>query len=375
MPMSGQARQHRPSRRSEALSLPVPERPRAVWKAVGQAVLRRATFALGIAILLPATARADAPLNYLITHGSRAQAIAVLAWFTIIVSLVVIAVVTGLLLAGIWRRRAMPDPVLPGRAFVERPQGGIAWIYIGVGATLVVLLITMVWTFATLARTGPTPGPPALRLLVTGHQWWWDVRYLSDDPSQEFTTANEIHIPVGKVIEIQLRGADVIHSFWVPALAGKTDMIPGQQNQTWMDAQRPGIYRGQCGEYCGQQHARMAFEVVADAPDQYEAWRKQQLQPASEPPATAQQGQALFATRCGMCHSVRGTTAGGILGPDLTHIMSRRMIGAASLPNNIGNLAAWIADPQHVKPGNLMPRLDLSGVQLTQVREYVQTLK
>lgn len=327
-------------------------------------------------MLLSGAAYADAPLNYVVTHGSRAQSIAHLLWFSTIVSLAVIVIVTGLLLAGIRRRRATPEPVLPGQALVERPQGGASWIYIGVAATVVVLLITTVWTFGTLARTGPAPGPPALRLLVTGHQWWWEVRYLSDDPSQEFTTANEIHIPVGKVVGVTLRGDDVIHSFWVPALAGKTDVIPGQENKTWIEAQNPGVYRGQCGEYCGQQHAHMAFEVVADPPGQFEVWRRQQLQGAQpDLNGTVQPGLALFTTRCGICHRVRGTTAGGALGPDLTHVMSRRSIGAATLPNNIGNLASWIADPQHIKPGNYMPRLDLSGRQLTQVRQYVETLK
>lgn len=327
-------------------------------------------------MVTPSTAYADAPLNYLVTHGSRAQSIAHLAWFTTIVSIAVIVIITALLLVGIWRRRVTPAPVLPGRALVERPPSGASWIYIGVAATFVVLLVTMVWTFATLAKTGPAPGPAAVRLLVTGHQWWWEVRYLSDDPSEEFTTANEIHIPVGKVVDVTLHGGDVIHSFWVPALAGKTDMIPGQENQTWIEAQNPGVYRGQCGEYCGQQHAHMAFNVIADPPAKFEAWRKQQLQEAPPDPTGAlHPGLALFTTRCGICHSVRGTTAGGVLGPDLTHIMSRHSIGAATLPNNVGNLASWIADPQHIKPGNYMPRLDLSGRQLTQVREYVETLR
>lgn len=339
---------------------------------------RRSILALALPCLLLPTkaASAETPLDYLITHGARADSIAHLAWFSTAVSVLVILIVTALLLVGIFRRRDLPPPALPGMAAIARPQGGISWIYVGVGITTVVLLITTFWTFATLARTGPQPGPAAVRLLITGHQWWWEVRYLADTPSDEFTTANEIHIPVGKVVEVKLRGDDVIHSFWVPKLAGKTDMIPGQENQTWLQADREGVYRGQCGEYCGQQHAHMAFEVVASSTDEFEQWRQQQLQSA---PATSgaalQQGETLFDSRCGICHRVRGTIAGGIVGPDLTHIMSRRAIGAATLPNNRGNLAAWIADPQHTKPGNLMPRLDLSGPQLTLIRQYVETLK
>lgn len=321
-------------------------------------------------------ARADAPLNYMFTHGVRALQISHLAWFTLGVSVLVIVIMIVLVLAGIWRRRPVAPPVLPGEALVERPQGGASWIYVGVGLTTVVLFATMVWTFVTLADISLPPGAAAVRLEITGHQWWWEVRYLSDEPSQEFTTANEIHIPVGKVVSVKLRTADVIHSFWVPALAGKTDLIPGQQNESWLQAEHEGVYRGQCGEYCGDQHAHMGFEVIASPPDQFEQWRKQQLLAANSGQiASAHSGQALFASRCGMCHTVRGTLAGGVVGPDLTHVMSRQKIAAATLRNNPGWLAAWIADPQHIKPGNLMPRLDLSGPQLAAVRDYVQNLK
>ena len=321
-------------------------------------------------------ARADTPLNYMTTAGARADSIAKLAWFTTAVSLLVIIIVTALLLAGIFRRRAWPPPQLPGQAAVARPEGGTSWITIGVGISTIVLVFTTIWTFATLAHTGPQPGPAAVRLQITAHQWWWEVRYLSDKPSEEFTTANEIHIPVGQVVEVKLRGPDVIHSFWVPKLAGKTDVIPGQENQTWLQADHEGVYRGQCGEYCGQQHAHMAFEVIASPPDAYEQWRRKQLQPAQATDSPApDSGQGLFTTRCGICHTVRGSVAGGILGPDLTHVMSRRAIAADTLPNNTGNLAAWIADPQHIKPGNRMPRLALSGEQLALIRQYVETLK
>lgn len=344
-----------------------------------QTAPRRGRLLLGASLLLLTasdTALADAPLNYMFTHGIRAQRISHLTWFMVTVSVLVIVIVTALLLAGIWRRRTMAPPVLPGEALVERPQGGASWIYVGVGLTTIVLFATMVWTFVTLADTSLPPGPAAVRLEITGHQWWWEVRYLSDDPSQQFTTANEIHIPVGKVVSVKLRTADVIHSFWVPALTGKTDLIPGQENESWLQAEHEGIYRGQCAEYCGEQHAHMAFEVVASAPDEFEQWRREQLQSASSNLiASANSGEALFTTRCGICHTVRGTSAGGMVGPDLTHLMSRNKIAAATLPNNSGWLAAWIADPQHIKPGNLMPRLDLSGPQLAAVRDYVRSLK
>jgi cytochrome c oxidase subunit 2 len=322
-------------------------------------------------------ARADAPLTYLVSHGIRAHAIATLTWFMLIVSVAVILIVSGLLLAGIWRRRLSPAAQLPGETIVTRPGGGVSWIYIGVGVSTGVLFATMIWTVVTLADTSyPPPGEPAARLQVTGHQWWWEVRYLNSDPSQEFSTANELRIPVGKIVEVNLRAGDVIHSFWVPALTGKTDLIPGQENKTWIEADRSGIYRGQCGEYCGQQHAHMAFEVIASPPDQFESWRQQQLQPAVQHAQSNPGGSHdLFVAKCGICHTVRGTRAQGILGPDLTHVMSRSKIGAATLPNTPAQLAAWIADPQHIKPGNYMPTLSLSGPEMASIRQYVEKLR
>jgi cytochrome c oxidase subunit 2 len=323
-------------------------------------------------------AHADAPLNYLTSHGIRAHHIVSLTWAMLIVSIVVVVVITVLLVLSLVRGYRRRVAVCSGEAPVERPAGGASWIYLGVGISTLVLFVMMIWTVITLADvTNPPRGEPSISLQVTGHQWWWEVRYLSENASRQFTTANEIHIPAGRTVEVRLRGADVIHSFWVPALTGKTDTIPGQVNKTWLEADRPGIYRGQCAEYCGQQHAHMAFEVIADSPDRFMAWWNDQLQTGA---ATTQDhanadGQNAFVAKCGICHTVRGTQAGGNLGPDLTHVMSRRTIGAASLPNTPGYLSAWIANPQHVKPGNYMPVLNLSGQELASIRSYVQTLK
>jgi cytochrome c oxidase subunit 2 len=321
------------------------------------------------------TAGADAPLNYLTGYGQRAYSVLWLTWGMLAISLIVIVVVTALLLGGIFRRRPGVAPQLPGEAPVERPPGGVGWIYVGVGVTTVVLLATMAWTVGTLAHVSqPVPGPAAVHLQVTGHQWWWEVRYLDGAPDQQFVTANEIHIPVGESVEVKLRGADVIHSFWVPALTGKTDAIPGQINKTWLEADRTGAYRGQCGEYCGHQHAHMAFEVVAEPLAAFRRWRAHQLTSALARTAAAQAGENAFLAKCGVCHTVRGTRAGGVLGPDLTHLMSRRTIAAATLPNKPGYLSAWISDPQHIKPGSYMPRLDLSGAELNRIRDYLATL-
>jgi cytochrome c oxidase subunit 2 len=172
---------------------------------------------------------------------------------------------------------------------------------------------------------------------------------------------------------LKLIGGDVIHSFWVPALGGKTDTIPGQTNITWLQADKPGIYRGQCTEYCGKQHANMAFFVVAEPPQQFEQWRQKQIAPATPSPDLTQ-AVAAFQTRCGVCHTVRGTPAGGKVGPDLTHVMSRGTLAAGTLPNTPGHLAGWIADPQGVKPGNHMPQVDMSGADLNAIRTFLQTL-
>jgi cytochrome c oxidase subunit 2 len=177
-------------------------------------------------------------------------------------------------------------------------------------------------------------------------------------------------------VVIRLHGGDVIHSFWVPQLAGKTDAIPGQQNITWLEADRPGVFRGQCAEYCGAEHAKMGFEVVAQSMADFQRWRLTQLQGAMPPGTPAQQrGYALTIGQCGRCHAIRGTAASARTGPDLTHLMSRRTLAAAMLINNPGSLAGWIEDPQSAKPGALMPAQPLSGPQLNDVTTYLETLK
>lgn len=321
--------------------------------------------------MVPGVAHAEAPLSYLRTHGLRADTATPLLWATLLTSIAVCLIVTALLLAGLWRRRApAPDTA------IARPPGGLAWITIGVGMTTVVLFAITVWTVVSLAAAAKPPTPAAFRVEVTGRQWWWDVRYVGSDPSRGFRTANEIHIPVGTPVDVTLRGGDVIHSFWVPALTGKTDTIPGQINTTWLHAKAPGIYRGQCTEYCGQQHAHMALQVIASVPNEFEAWWDAQLAgPNASSSSELASGQELFIQKCGVCHTVRGTRAGGILGPDLSHLATRKTIGAGTLPNTPGHLAAWIAAPQQIKPGSLMPQLNLSGGDLTRVTRYLETLK
>ncbi|WP_040579948.1 cytochrome c oxidase subunit II [Methyloferula stellata] len=313
------------------------------------------------------------PLNYVTSEGTKAAAILPLTKGVTAISLVVIVIIAALILTAIFRRRAAGGP-----QDLVQDVTPLRWIYIGTGLTVAVLLGVLVWTMTTVAAVVNPKDEPALSLDVTGHQWWWEVRYLDKNhPSNIFNTANEIHIPVGKPIRINLKSADVIHSFWVPALSGKTDMIPGQVNTIWLQADRPGTYRGQCTEYCGQQHAHMGFTVIADEAQKFEAWRLTQIRgdaPQANDPSPIADGRQTFTTHCGACHTVRGTGAGGIVGPDLTHIMSRSTIAAGTLPNKPGWLAGWIADPQHVKPGAKMPILDISGPELHAVTTYLATL-
>jgi len=316
------------------------------------------------------------PLDYLSSAGRRADVTLPLTWWVLGVSVAVCVIIAALLWLGIRRARATGGAAETRATPVERPSDGLRWITVGLAISAVPLLATLIWTMAALAQISGPPRRPGLTIDVTGHQWWWEVQYQGAEPSDTFTTANEIHIPVGVPVLVRLRGGDVIHSFWVPKLAGKTDAIPGQNNLAWIQARRPGRYRGQCTEYCGTQHARMGFEVVAEPRDAFERWRTAQLQTAPPPVTPAQaRGLALVSFRCGLCHAVRGTDAASHYGPDLTHLMSRRMIAAGMLPNNAGTLAGWTQNPQALKPGTLMPDQHLSGSELADVGAYLETLK
>jgi cytochrome c oxidase subunit 2 len=216
-----------------------------------------------------------------------------------------------------------------------------------------------------------------LKIEVTGNQWWWQFRYLSDDPSQTLITANEIHIPVGRTVLITGMSNDVIHSFWVPNLHGKRDLIPSRVNTEYIQADKPGVYRGQCAEFCGLQHAHMSFYVVAEPPEEFAAWAQAQLQPAATPsdPTLLHGEQSFLNYECVYCHQIRGTTAAGQNGPDLTHFGSRRSIAAGTLPNTKGNLGGWIVNPQSIKPGNHMATIAVHPDDLQPLIEYLESLK
>jgi cytochrome c oxidase subunit 2 len=219
----------------------------------------------------------------------------------------------------------------------------------------------------------PNAATTALTVNVVGHQWFWEVRY-GDTTA---VTANEIHIPVKTRVNLVGTTADVIHSFWVPQLNRKIDLLPGRTNRILLYADKPGRYRGECAEFCGLQHAHMSTYVFADPPDRFQAWLDQMKRPAGTP--TTQEGlegeQVFMSSQCASCHTIRGTPARGAVGPDLTHLMSRTTLAALTIPNRPGELEDWVRDPQHVKPGNKMPALDLSGPDLQRVLAYLESLR
>jgi cytochrome c oxidase subunit 2 len=216
-----------------------------------------------------------------------------------------------------------------------------------------------------------------LTVRVTAQQWFWEFQYPGDPPSQTVLTANEMHIPVKTPVELQLVSRDVIHSFWVPALHGKRDLIPGHDSTTYLEADLPGVYRGQCAEFCGAQHARMGFLVIAESDQEFQRWLAAQRRPAAAPTDDlARRGQEVFmGGPCPMCHNLLGTDAGGRLGPDLTHLASRRTLGAGTLPLTTGHLAGWVLDAQSQKPGIRMPPVPLGSEELTALLAYLGGLK
>ncbi|MGO4386307.1 cytochrome c oxidase subunit II [Microvirga sp. 2YAF29] len=250
-------------------------------------------------------------------------------------------------------------------------------VYGGIAFPIVVLSLLLPYGLVVMRDTD-VPVAGALPIEVVGEQYWWRVRYPAHKNGAEVVTANEVVVPIGQPVTVSLTTADVIHSFWIPNFGGKVDMIPGRMNRFSFTAERPGVYRGVCAEFCGDQHARMAFDVVAMELPEFETWRAARAQPARQPDLPLiERGRQLFISGgCGTCHVVRGTDANGQFGPDLTHVGSRRTIGAGQFPNNIGTLAGWIANTQHIKAGARMPSYaSLSGEDLRALAGYMESLK
>jgi cytochrome c oxidase subunit 2 len=323
---------------------------------------------LALLIMLSGCSTAQSVLH---AHGEAAIALKNLIIFIAWVAAIIWLAVVGFLTFALVPRRnhsAGPD----NRS--ERTMT-IA-VATATAATALIIGILTVASFYT-TRALNSGGNADVTVVVRAQQWWWQFIYADHDQTQIFQTANELHIPVGKTIRLRLQAVDVIHSFWVPSLAGKLDLIPGRENTLTLRAERPGIYRGQCAEFCGLQHGHMAFAVIAEDDADYQRWlARQRLDAATPTEAEAIAGQGVFlAKQCAACHAIRGTSASGSTGPDLTHVAGRRTIAAGLLETTRGSFAAWIADPQTLKPGNNMPMVPLTTDELRQLSAYMESLR
>lgn len=312
--------------------------------------------------------------------GPQADQLGNLWWFMFYVCAAVFVVVMAVLLVGIknrtWETNTPAVPLLAPPMVQERRRRNI--IITAITITVAILFSFLIVSFLVgRSQTAELDQKHALTIELIGHQWWWEARYQDPAASNIFTTANEIHIPVGVPVTFSLKATDVIHSFWVPNLSGKRDLIPGKINTLWLQADKAGVYRGQCAEYCGLQHAHMGLWVVAEPQEQFDRWRQNQVQTSVTPATDSQRrGQQVFlSSACVMCHAINGTTAGSNFGPNLTHVGGRSTIGAATVPNTRDHLAQWIVDSQQIKPGNKMPQNNLSPENLDALLEYLQSLK
>jgi cytochrome c oxidase subunit 2 len=297
-----------------------------------------------------------------------------LSVFVVAVTGGIFLVVGGLLAVALYRFRARKsDPAGEPAQIYGSTQIELAWTVIPILIVVVLFLTTARIIFAI--QDAPKP-KTALDVTVIGHQFWWEFRY----PKYGVVTANELHIPVSSdaapaATFLKLTSADVNHSFWIPQLAGKTDLIANQVNKMWMDPQKPGLYLGQCAQFCGSQHAMMLLRVYVDTPDQFDAWIRNQQQPSHQNPAV-EAGRKVFERQaCINCHTVSGTVATGRFGPDLTHLMSRATLASGAIDNTPANLRQWIKSPDTFKRGALMPAMQLTDEQLDRVTAYLETLK
>lgn len=291
----------------------------------------------------------------------------------LVVSVIVYVAVIALLFIAVMKARRRREPS------IENERSLTIGVAIGAGITIATLLGLIVASVATGHDLGgPTARPMnSLEIAVTGHQWWWEIQYNDSEPDKSFKTANEIHIPTGEPVLLRLATRDVIHSLWIPNIHGKRDLIPGRVNKLWIQADRAGVYRAQCAEYCGMQHAHMALVVVAEDRAKFDAWKSHQQAPSNEP-VTPQQihGRDVFLSLpCANCHAITGIEAYASLGPDLTHLASRPTLAAGQLMNTKGNLAGWIANAGAIKPGTMMPPNEMSGEEMQDLLAYLENLK
>lgn len=323
-----------------------------------------------VLILAGCTQTAVTP-NTLNPQGSGAARIASLWWLMVALGGMTYLLVLGLLGWSLWRKRQSSI----NHSSHEQTERRSHRFIIGGGVLLPAFVLLFVFgsTLNTLVSLNDVEQDDQILIEVVGHQWWWEINY----PHQQFSTANEIHIPVGEPVQFKLNSADVIHSFWVPELHGKLDLIPGHTNTLWLAADEPGQYWGLCAEFCGIQHAKMMLVVVAEPRATFDEWLTAQRAAAVSPDeALTRQGQTVFMeSGCAQCHAIRGTRAVGTLGPDLTHFADRLTLGAGTALNTRGNLSEWVVDPHDMKEGNLMPATNLSDEELTAVLAYLESLE
>jgi cytochrome c oxidase subunit II len=329
-------------------------------------------------LLLPGVAFADGPQSVpsiFAPASTPAAEIFSLSLFVLAITGGIFVVVAGILVYVIIRFRDKgdkDDDREPAQIYGST-QIELAWTVIPILIVVVLFLTTARMIFAI--QDAPKP-PDAMDVTVVGHQFWWEFRY----PKLGIVTANELHVPLSSDHQpeptyLKLLSADVDHSFWVPQLAGKTDLIPNHVNETWIEPKHPGLYLGQCAQFCGVEHAKMLLRVYVDTPAQFAAWVRNQQQSAVQDPSEVA-GRRIFETQaCMNCHTIRGTAATGRFGPDLTHLMSRSTIASGAVPNTEANLRQWIKDPDSMKPGCLMPAMQLNDQQLDELTAYLETLK
>jgi len=334
----------------------------------------------GLLVLCSATASFAAntaplsPTNIFVPDSTPARSIFRISAFVLEISGAIFVVVFSLLAYAVikFRERKDDDGFEPPQVYGSN-QMELAWTVLPV----LIVVVLFLSTAQVIHRVQDASEPAdAVQVTAVGHQFWWAYEY----PQYNFSTANELHVPLSTTHDdqptfLKLLSADVVHSFWVPRLAGKTDLIPNHPNTTWIDPQVPGVYLGQCAQFCGTGHADMLLRVYVQTPEEFQRWVHEQEQPAVNDPSVAV-GRAMFVAKaCFACHTIRGTIAAGKVGPDLTHLMSRDTIAAGILPNTPANLRKWIEDPAAVKPGALMPKVDMTPDQLTQITAYLETLK
>jgi cytochrome c oxidase subunit 2 len=306
--------------------------------------------------------------NALDPQSPLARAIYDLGIVSSIVFALIFVIVTGAITFSIFRFRSRAGEPDPGQIQGNR-KVVIAWTIV----PFLIVIFLFVITLSAMNRADPPPAP-APDLVITGHQFWWEVEY----PGSKVITANEIHIPTGKRLSVRLESKDVLHEFWVPQLTRKESNVPGQPNHIWIQADRPGNYIGQCSEFCGTQHAWMRILVVADEPAQFEQWQQAQLRPGQSPTTNAAlKGQELFRTMsCINCHAINGVAGANLrVAPDLTHVGSRKQLASGMIDNTPANMRLWLKSPQHIKPGALMPDFTLTDEQLDQLAGYLSSLQ